>query len=174
MEEIWKDIKDFEELYQVSNLGRVRSKERVILTQKNKEIYQKWGSKILKPFDNGRGYLTVHLKKQSKRYVKYVHRLVAEAFLGSTINMDINHKDFNRTNNSIDNLEIVTRKENIDYSKKANRYDNVYLKRIEITKQRYNKLKRAIERDLKNGIPVYKIEKIYRVNHSTLRKYGYI
>lgn len=171
LKEIWKDILGFEDYYQVSNLGNVRSKDRIII-EKTNDI-QNWKGQMLKPFDNGSGYLTVHIRKNGKRYVKYVHRLVAEAFIGDTTNYDINHKDFNRKNNRLDNLEITTRKENINYSIKAGKYINLYKQRLEKTIQKYNNVKDNIINDIKNGIPIYKIEKKYGVNHKTLKKYGF-
>lgn len=172
MQEIWKDIKNFENYYQISNYGNVKSKDRNIVEKGTKNI-QKWKGQMLKPFDNGSGYLTVHIRKNGKRYVKYVHRLVAEAFIGDITNCDINHKDFNRKNNELSNLEITTRKDNINYSKKAGKYDNLYKSRTCKALKKYEKMKKDILQDIKNGIPIYKIEKKYNVNHKTLKKYGY-
>lgn len=171
MEEIWKDIKDFEGLYQVSNYGNVKSIDRKII-EKNNDI-QFWKGKKLKPFNNGNNYLTVHLKKDGKRYVKYIHRLVAETFIGNIKNKDVNHKDFNRKNNNINNLEICSRKENILYSKNNGKYEKVYIQKVQKTKERYNELKEDIIKDMENGLSIRKIEKKYNVNHKTLKKYGY-
>ena len=83
MIEIWKDIKDYEGLYQVSNLGRVRSLDRVVL-QKNGFLKTIKG-KILSPNKCGSlkygGYLFIGLSKESVVKRKYIHRLVAEAFI---------------------------------------------------------------------------------------------
>lgn len=104
--EIWKDIIDYEGLYQVSNLGRIKSLSRII-TDKNdypktiKEHYMV-GS------DNGHGYLTVMLSKNGRRVRKYIHRLVAQAFIPNPQNLpEVNHKDEDRKNNSLNNLEWV-------------------------------------------------------------------
>lgn len=172
MKEIWKDVKNFEGLYKVSNLGNVKSVKREIISEKRTN--QKWAEKNIKPFDNGYGYLVVHLRKNGKRYVRYIHRIVIESFVGNIGNNDINHKDFNRKNNILSNLEILTRKENINYSKKAGKYDELYVKRSLKNKQKYDGLKDKINEDIKNGIPIIKIEKKYKVNHKTLKKYGYI
>ena len=96
-EEIWKEVKGYEGLYWVSNLGRVKSKR-----------------KILKPI-NGE-YLHVGLSKNGIQKTLYVHRLVAEAFIENAYNYThINHIDENKYNNNIDNLEWCTNKYNINY-----------------------------------------------------------
>ncbi len=137
MVEEWRDIKGFEGLYQVSDLGNVRSIDRVIITNKGKE--QHWNGKLLTPFTNGTGYLCVHLKKNNKRYMKYVHRLVVESIFGDISNMDINHKDFDRTNNKLSNLEILTRFDNIHYSIKHGKYKDVYSNRNKLIYNRKHK-----------------------------------
>lgn len=110
MQEIWKDIKGYEGLYQVSNLGRVKSLQ----------MYAKGGYKrrikILKPCNNGNGYHIVYLMKDKKRSVNYIHRLVAQAFVTNLNNFScINHIDENRQNNRADNLEWCTYKYNNNY-----------------------------------------------------------
>ena len=104
MEEIWKDKKDYEGHYQVSNLGRVKS------IKFGKEI-------ILKQHINIKGgYYYVCLLKNGKHKNYYVHRLVAEAFLPNTDNLpQVNHKDENKLNNSVDNLEWCTNEYNHNY-----------------------------------------------------------
>lgn len=124
MEEIWKDIKNYEGLYQISNFGNVKSFDRYVI-----DIYktQFIKGKNIKPFNNGNGYMVVSLAKNGKRKNKYIHRLVAEAFLKNyNNNLTINHKDFNRKNNKYDNLEVVTQKENIMYSFKKGRYNEAW------------------------------------------------
>lgn len=99
MEEIWKEIKGYEELYQVSNLGRVKSLDRVISNRNYK-------GKLLKSSKTKGGYLQVSLWKENKLKRCYIHRLVAEAFLPNPLNLPcVNHKDENKTNNHVENLE---------------------------------------------------------------------
>ena len=106
MDEIWKDIPEYEGLYQVSNLGRVKSLPK----------YNQYIEKIMK-FTTRSGYHNLILRKNGERKSKQVHRLVAEAFIPKTEGKDIvNHKDFNRKNNNVNNLEWVTQKENINWS----------------------------------------------------------
>ena len=109
--EIWKDIKNYEGLYQVSNIGRVRSLYTTQFGVLHKRI------RILTPTDNGNGYLIISLSKNKKRKKKYIHRLVAEAFINNDKNYKIiNHIDKNKQNNNVNNLEWCTQKYNVLYS----------------------------------------------------------
>lgn len=115
MQENWKDIKDFEGSYQVSDLGNVRSLPRRIVQQSNGSGYhvQSKPGKILKPQPNSKGYLRVHIGGKCR----FVHRLVGETFLSNPDEKPvINHKDGNRLNNSLSNLEWVTRSENTQHA----------------------------------------------------------
>lgn len=114
MEEIWKDIFEFPD-YQISNLGRVKSKSRIIITNNNKKYPIK--EKILKPqINNKTGYEQYTLIKNKKMITKLTHILVANAFLLKNDNeLEINHKDENKLNNNLDNLEYCTHKYNINY-----------------------------------------------------------
>jgi hypothetical protein len=106
MKEIWKDIEGYVGLYQVSNLGRVR-RTRVSAGAR---------IKTLVPF-NRVGYLAVGLHKNGKRVMFYTHRLVAQAFIKNPRNkVQINHKDGNKQNNKVSNLEWVTPKENTQHA----------------------------------------------------------
>lgn len=119
MEEIWKDIKNYENYYQVSNTGKIRSLDRVIKDIRSERLYK---GKVLKQSLCNWGYLTVSLKKSSKSKKFFVHRLVAEAFLPNPNMMEVvNHKDENKLNNCADNLEWSTLKDNMLYSKKSNK-----------------------------------------------------
>lgn len=105
MIEEWKDIEGYEGLYQVSNLGRVKS----LGNDKSRR------EKILKPRKNNKGRFQVSLCKNGKQD-KLVHQLVLKAFVSNPGNLsDVNHKDENPENNRLDNLEWCTRKYNINY-----------------------------------------------------------
>lgn len=110
MKEIWKDISGFENYYQVSNLGRVKSLSRQIYNGKG---YYTSSEKILKGHVITNGYIQVEFKKDNKRYLKLVHRLVAETFIPNLKNLpQINHIDGNKQKNNIENLEWCTNSEN--------------------------------------------------------------
>lgn len=109
MDEIWKDIEGYEGYYQVSNKGRIKG---------IRLMYQHTEERILKPFSNqkGSGYLKVKIYKDTVMKPAYVHRLVANAFLPNPNNYpDINHKDENPHNNSVDNLEWCNESYNMSY-----------------------------------------------------------
>lgn len=110
MKEIWKDVIGYEGLYQVSNIGNVKSLDRVVRygrTLKGKEKTK---------FEEKDGYLVVALCKNGKAKHIKVHRLVATAFIENPFNLpEVNHKDENKKNNHFDNLEWCTTKHNINY-----------------------------------------------------------
>lgn len=102
--EIWKDIKDYEGSYQCSSFGRVRSLDRYIEERSGKKQFRK--GQIIKARLNKNGYLQLALNKNSKRKMKYVHILIAETFLENHEKLEtVNHKDGNKLNNNVDNLE---------------------------------------------------------------------
>lgn len=121
MKEIWKEVKEYEGKYEVSNLGRVKSLNRYVEYNERGHFIKEC---ILTLVDNGSGYFWVNLNKDNKGKQFYIHRLVAQAFIGDIEGLTINHLDFNKSNNTVDNLEIVTMKENNKYSYDAGRYNN--------------------------------------------------
>lgn len=113
MQEVWKDIAGYEGLYQVSNLGNVRSLDHYASNGVKEILYK---GNVLKWHRNKNGYWTVLLCKKSKTKRKYIHRLVAEAFLDNADNLsEVNHKDENKKNNCVENLEWCTTKYNVNY-----------------------------------------------------------
>lgn len=113
--EVWKDIVGHEGLYQVSNLGRVKSLKRKVYAGRNRMRWQ-YERILSNNKTNGNGYIVVSLNKESKSKNKYVHRLVAEAFLENPNNYKyINHKDQNTFNNNANNLEFCTAQYNSTY-----------------------------------------------------------
>ena len=109
-DEIWKDIPGHPG-YQVSNYGEVRSVDRLIKRENDKFPYLRRGN-IIKQQDNGHGYKWVHMGATAKP--TYVHRLVLSVFspYHAPDQTDVNHKDGNKGNNNIENLEWCTRSEN--------------------------------------------------------------
>lgn len=122
MIEEWKDIKDYEGLYQVSNFGRVRSLPKEWITGWN-NVKRKHSGFILKPSNHG-GYLAVTLSKNKINKYKSVHRLVLQAFIGES-NLDCNHKDGDKSNNYLNNLEYCTESENALHAYKIGLNKNI-------------------------------------------------
>ena len=107
MEEIWKDIKDYEDIYQVSNLGRVKR----VTT-----------GRILKGYKITGDYLGVRLYKNNVGSMKKIHRLVAQVFIPNPENKpQVNHIDEDKTNNMVSNLEWMTAKENNNHGTRNER-----------------------------------------------------
>lgn len=118
--EVWKDIRGYENLYQVSNFGNVRSLDRSIV-RKNGEKLTVHG-KVLKPVIS-KGYCYVRLNNCGVWKDEQVHRLVAEAFISNPNNLpEVNHIDEDKTNNYIDNLEWCSRKYNINYGSRSEKF----------------------------------------------------
>lgn len=110
MEE-WRDAPGYEGYYQVSSYGNVRSVDRYIVRSDGVKQFRK--SKLMAKTPNTDGYLTVHLAKDGVQKRIGIHILVAKAFVdGYAEGLEVNHKDFDRTNNVPENLEWMTHSEN--------------------------------------------------------------
>ena len=120
MQEIWKDISGYEGIYQVSNLGNIRSCERKVYFKKGNPLtsYMTVPEKIISKHISNTGYYRVGLRKDGKRKFLSVHRIVTSAFIDNPENKPhVNHIDGNRLNNHSDNLEWVTCQENIIHAR---------------------------------------------------------
>lgn len=108
--EIWKDIPGYEGIYQVSNLGRIKSIDRYIYFINNGTPTKKFHKgRILKQDIDEDGYYRINLRYNNKDKRYGVHRLVASAFISNDKNLPtVNHKDGNKQNNSVENLEWAT------------------------------------------------------------------
>lgn len=146
MEEIWKDIEGYEGLYQISNLGRVKSLKRTDSLGRLKK------ERINKPDLSTAGYPMITLYKNGKRSRKLIHRLIAIAFIPNPNNYPVvNHKDENPKNYSINNLEWCTY-----------RYNNTYGKALK------NKFKSVTLYDVEGNI----VKKFDSINQGALEIYG--
>lgn len=121
-DEEWQDIDGFEGLYQVSNLGRIKSCDRIVEKRYKNGIIVKCPikEKILNQHMNNKGYSIICLYKNGKSYHKLTHRLVAENFIPNPNEyLEVNHKDENKHNNIVDNLEWCNRRYNNNYGKQS-------------------------------------------------------
>ena len=156
--EVWKDIKGYEGLYQISNKGKVKSLNRTLTRKNNKRMH--YDEKIIKPIPNSRGYLRVQLTKGETKTKFFVHRLVAIHFVENPNKNEfnvVNHIDCNPKNNSFDNLEWTTPKGNYHHSAKLGhmKRNESWLNHLhESQKKTY---KSVVAYDLKSGeiIAVY-------------------
>ena len=135
MIEIWKDIKNFEQIYQVSNLGRVKSLARYVNIKGGSQRLVK--ECILVPVLTSNGYLKVSLNNVTRKTFN-IHRLVAEAFIPNPDNKpQVNHIDENKLNNSVDNLEWMSAKDNNNHG------------------SRNKRIQKALSRAVTDGVNVY-------------------
>ena len=126
-QEEWRDVVGFESYYQVSNLGRVRSLDRDIPYMFNgKTVIQHKKGQIMKLRPDSGGYLRVNLHvAHVKDKLLGVHRIVAQAFIPNPENLPcVNHKDYNRANNCVDNLEWCYVEYNNHYSNSNHNSNN--------------------------------------------------
>lgn len=112
----WRDIYGFEGLYEISDCGDIRSKEHTISyfdPRWNKDAVRRCPQKIMKASMLPSGYMLIRLRKNNAYHNHYVHRLVAQTFIPNPENKpEVNHKDRNKQNNCVGNLEWVTAAEN--------------------------------------------------------------
>lgn len=151
MKEVWKDIEGYEGLYQISNLGNVKSLDRKVNAKNNKKRLIK--GTFLKLRFNNRNYNIVSLYKNNIQEVRFIHRLVAETFIPNPENKpEVNHIDGDKQNNKIDNLEWCTRTENNKHAWKTglNKVsDNQKKAAAQSAKKRFSK--KIIQYDLKGN-----------------------
>lgn len=126
MQEIWKDIKDYEGIYQVSNLGRVRSLDRYVNFRGGKKFYKGKLMSLKKVTRNNGVYLSFGAYKDGKNKMLLVHRMVAFAFIDNKGNKQtVHHINHNPTDNRSDNLKWATISEQRD-----NHWKEIFAKRV--------------------------------------------
>lgn len=116
---LWKDVVNYKDLYKISNNGDVCSVDRYINKSNGiKECPHFFKGRLLKQYTNKDGYKRVCLRNKNAKW-KFVHRLVAEAFIPNPDNLpEVNHKDENKDNNCVDNLEWCEKLYNMNYGER--------------------------------------------------------
>ena len=152
-EEIWNNIEGYEGLYQISNQGRVKS------LKQGKE-------RILKPANNGKGYLQVQLYKNGEKKMCLIHRLVALTFIPNPQNLpQVNHKTEDKTDNRVENLEWCSSKYNMNYGTRTQR---------QAEKMTNGKLSKPVLQYTKDGIFIKEWRSTHDVERNLEFNQGYI
>lgn len=167
MIEEWRNIREFEGWYQVSNDGKIRSLDRDIIDGR------KIKGKLLKQYVDEQGYKRVRLCRGGKHFNKQVHRLVADAFIPNPFNLPvINHVDENPGNNRVENLEWCTVKYNVNYGHRAERYaaktqgESHYMHKL--TEEDVINIRKEYKRGVK-GFGTESLGKKYGVHRMTIK-----
>lgn len=142
MNEVWKDIEGYEGIYQVSNMGRVRSLDRTYLLKNGRPQSAK--GRIMSQHETKDGYKTIKLRTSNSRKAFRVHRLVAMAFIENPDDLPIiNHKDEDKANNCVDNLEWCNHQYNACYGSTP--------QRLSVTHKNHPNLSKPIEQYTMDG-----------------------
>lgn len=168
VKEIWKEVKGFEGFYEVSNLGRVRSLDRMVLIQKKgrNPYYISCKGIMMKCTIGTNGYREVPLRKGENRFL--VHRLVAQAFIENPDNLpNVNHIDNNKLNNNVENLEWVTQSRNCyhAFDVGANKH-GIEHHNSKFSEEQVRDIKKLLE---KGELSQRAIARMYEVSQTTIR-----
>ena len=156
----WRDIENYEGLYQVSNFGQIRSIDRLVKQRLGVRLAK---GQILKPAQNPKGYFAVSLCKENKAHTFTVHRLVANAFIPNPYNLaTVNHKNIIKTDNRLCNLERLSL---LDNSKHA-QINGCYKKFGKLQKQQIKQIKFLLQ----YKIPQRVLAKIYGVSQPIIHR----
>lgn len=154
MKEEWRPIEGFEGQYEVSNTGKIRSIDRKVYQQGK---FVSYGGTEMKPYHNNRGYQMIALSKGNKKKRLLVHRLVAIAFIPNIDNLPcINHKDENKDNNNVNNLEWCNHKYNCNYGTHMERVaqkQSIGVVMYTLNGERLRVYKSSKEAERETGIP---------------------
>ena len=160
-EEIWKSVPDWEDYYQVSNLGRVRSLDRYC---KNRAGSGKQTGRVLKAHKTNKGYMMVSLSLDKKRFHTGVQRLVAKAFIKNKENKEqVNHKNGIKDDNNVFNLEWCTNSENINHAHLNNLIKQKYGEKHHMSKLKNHQVISIRDR-ICNGETVTEIAKEFKIS----------
>ena len=165
----------FTGLYEVSDAGQVRSLDRVI-NRKDGSSEFKLG-RVLKPAKSASGYCFIALANQGRRKLIVVHRLVATAFIGQSNGKHVNHIDFDKTNNAVENLEWVSPKENTAHSINSGRWEKLHKNKMILASRNPKRATKLTSDDVSairsacaSGEYQHEIAKRYGIIQSTVSK----
>lgn len=160
--EIWKDIEGYNNKYQISNYGRVKSLYNNHLEKR--EV-------ILKPRKSNNGYLYINLYKNSKCKTKRIHRLVAEAFLYNKNKLEqVNHIDGNKLNNNVNNLEWISASDNCKHAYINSLSDPISNLPKDLKGKNNPKSKKIVQLDINNNLikeweTIKEAKETLKINH---------
>lgn len=167
MKEEWKPIPDYEGYYEVSNMGGIRSVDRVVTySNGTKRLHR---GRILKHEINYKGYHRVRLSKGSKTKHLSVHQVVAQAFIPNPHGYtQVNHIDEDKDNNRVDNLEWCTVAYNNKYGNRINNSVNTYKSNTDLGRH-------VLRCDMNNNVlqeyrSTYEVQKLFGKSHSYIKK----
>lgn len=162
---MWKSIINFENYYQVSTDGKIKSLDRMIETTRGKKTYK---GKILKPNIGTNGYYYVVLSKNGVLKTAYIHKIVAEAFLDNTNNLsDVDHINGDKLDNRVENLQYLS---HFDNASKSNKGIDRYDKHLEKNPKAKNVIGIKDDKIVEIIDCAKKMVDKYGINYSTLKK----
>lgn len=174
MKEIWKDIKNFEGIYQVSNLGNIKGIDRYVNSGINikKRLIKEKKKKLTK---NKKGYLKVTLFKNGKGTTREVQRFVAETFIPNPNKLpQVNHIDGNKQNNNVNNLEWCTEKENSSHRTNILKKGMKKVKQYDLNGNFIKEYESVKEASIQTGTKDYLISKVIHNKRNKTGNYKWV
>lgn len=161
-DEVWRGVKEYPEKFEVSNKGRIRS----LFKEVKNGIWHYHNAKVLQCNISSYGYTRTVLRIKGKNIGRLIHRLVAEVFIKNPLNLPfINHKDCNKINNNVENLEWCTQIENVRHAFKMGVVNTAIGEKAGKAKLKEHEVKQIFYSKEKKSL----LAKKYKVSHSAIR-----